>query len=101
MNFIVRLFSAMMALVAIVACEKEPAEVVPSQIEVEATELGFDDRGETKSLGYTIKNAIDGETLSATTEAEWLTIAVEADKKQSVILDQLPPMSFRIYRVKK
>ena len=29
------------------------------------------------------------------------TIAVEADKKQSVILDQLPPMSFRIYRVKK
>ena len=80
MNYIVRLFSAMMALVAIVACEKEPAEVVPSQIEVEATELSFDDRGETKSLGYTIKNAIDGETLSATTEAEWLTIAVEADK---------------------
>ena len=29
------------------------------------------------------------------------TIAVEADKKQSVIIDQLPPMSFRIYRVKK
>jgi alpha-L-arabinofuranosidase len=29
------------------------------------------------------------------------TIAVEAGKKQSVILDQLPPMSFRVYRVKK
>ena len=29
------------------------------------------------------------------------TIAVEADKKQSVINDQLPPMSFRIYRAKK
>ena len=29
------------------------------------------------------------------------TIAVEPDKKQSVINDQLPPMSFRIYRVKK
>lgn len=27
------------------------------------------------------------------------TIAVGADKKQSVINDQLPPMSFRIYRV--
>jgi hypothetical protein len=26
------------------------------------------------------------------------TIAVEAGKKQSVINDQLPPMSFRIYR---
>ncbi len=80
MNYIVRLFSAMVALVAIVACEKEPAAVVPSQIEVEATELSFEERGETKSLGYTIKNAIDGETLSATTEAEWLTIAVESDK---------------------
>ena len=29
------------------------------------------------------------------------TIAVEAGKKQSVINDQLPAMSFRIYRVKK
>jgi alpha-L-arabinofuranosidase len=29
------------------------------------------------------------------------TIAVEADKKQSVINDQLAPMSFRIYRIKK
>ena len=80
MNYIVRLFCAVVAIMAIVACEKEPAAVVPSQIEVEAPELSFDDRGETKSLGYTIKNAIDGETLSATTEAEWLTIAVEANK---------------------
>ena len=80
MNYFVRLFSAVVALVAIVACEKEPAAVTPSQIEVEATELSFDDRGETKSLSYTIKNAIDGETLVATTDAEWLTIAVEADK---------------------
>ena len=29
------------------------------------------------------------------------TIAVEADKKQSVINDQLPAMSFRIYRIAK
>jgi hypothetical protein len=29
------------------------------------------------------------------------TIAVEADKKQSVVNDQLPPMSFRIYRIAK
>ena len=29
------------------------------------------------------------------------SIAVESDKKQSVINDQLPAMSFRIYRVKK
>ena len=29
------------------------------------------------------------------------TIAVEADKKQSVVNDQLAPMSFRIYRIKK
>ena len=29
------------------------------------------------------------------------TIAVEADKKQSFINDQLSPMSFRIYRAKK
>jgi hypothetical protein len=29
------------------------------------------------------------------------TISVEAGKKQSVINDQLPAMSFRIYRIKK
>ena len=29
------------------------------------------------------------------------TITVESDKKQSVINDQLPPMSFRIYRIAK
>jgi hypothetical protein len=29
------------------------------------------------------------------------TIAVEAGKKQSVINDQLPAMSFRIYRIAK
>jgi alpha-L-arabinofuranosidase len=29
------------------------------------------------------------------------SIAVEADKKQAVINDQLPAMSFRIYRIKK
>ena len=29
------------------------------------------------------------------------TIAVETGKKQSVINDQLPAMSFRIYRIKK
>ena len=29
------------------------------------------------------------------------SIAVEADKKQAVINDQMPPMSFRIYRIKK
>ena len=31
----------------------------------------------------------------------WDGIAVEAGKKQSVINDQLAPMSFRIYRIKK
>ena len=29
------------------------------------------------------------------------TIEVKADKKQAVLSDQLPPMSFRIYRIKK
>ena len=67
-------------MVAIVACQKEPATTPNAVIEVETTELTFNDRGETKSLSYTIKNGIQGESLTASTEAEWVTIAVEADK---------------------
>ena len=78
-NFI-KLLSVLVAVVAFASCQNEPDTVVPASIEVEATELNFDDRGETKSLSYTIKNAINGESLTATTEAEWVTIAVEADK---------------------
>ena len=72
--------SVLVAFVALAACQKEPDTVVPASIEVETTELNFDDRGETQSLSYTIKNAIDGEQLTATTVAEWVTITVEADK---------------------
>ena len=67
-------------MVAIVACQKEPATTPNAVIEVETTELTFNDRGETKSLSYTIKNSLNGESLTASTEAEWVTIAVEADK---------------------
>ena len=80
MRHIIKLFSVLVVFVALAACQNEPDAVVPAAIEVETTELTFDDRGETKSLGYTIKNAIKGEVLTATTEAEWVTIAVEADK---------------------
>ena len=71
---------ALIALVAIVACQKEPATTPNAVIEVETTELTFNDRGETKSLSYTIKNSLNGESLTASTEAEWVTISVEADK---------------------
>ena len=71
---------ALITMVAIVACQKEPATTPNAVIEVETTELTFNDRGETKSLSYTIKNSLNGESLTASTEAEWVTIAVEADK---------------------
>ena len=71
---------ALITIVAIVACQKEPATTPNAVIEVETTELTFNDRGETKSLSYTIKNSLNGESLTASTEAEWVTIAVEADK---------------------
>ena len=71
---------ALIAIVAIVACQKEPATTPNAVIEVETTELTFNDRGETKSLSYTIKNSLNGESLTASTEAEWVTISVEADK---------------------
>lgn len=71
---------ALITIVAIVACQKEPATTPNAVIEVETTELTFNDRGETKSLSYTIKNGIQGESLTASTEAEWVTISVEADK---------------------
>ena len=71
---------ALITMVAIIACQKEPATTPNAVIEVETTELTFNDRGETKSLSYTIKNSLNGESLTASTEAEWVTIAVEADK---------------------
>ena len=71
---------ALITMVAIVACQKEPATTPNAVIEVETTELTFNDRGETKSLSYTIKNSLNGESLTASTEAEWVTISVEADK---------------------
>ena len=80
MKNLFKLLSVLVAFVALAACQNEPDAVAPAAIEVETTELSFDDRGETKDLGYTIKNAIKGEVLTATTEAEWVTIAVEADK---------------------
>ena len=80
MKNIFKLLPLLVAFVSLVACQNEPDTVAPAAIEVETTELTFDDRGETKSLGYTITNAIKGEVLTATTEAEWVTIAVEADK---------------------
>ena len=80
MRHITKLFSVLVLFAALAACKNEPDVVAPASIEVEATELTFDDRGETLTLGYTIKNAINGESLTATTEAEWVTIAVEADK---------------------
>jgi hypothetical protein len=51
-----------------------------------------------------LSNGLDAENSIA--RPELITpkkdrVAVEAGKKQSVILDQLPPMSFRVYRVKK
>ena len=60
MRHIIKLLSVLVAFVALAACNNEPDAVVPAAIEVETTELTFDDRGETKSLGYTIKNAIKG-----------------------------------------
>lgn len=80
MKNLFKLLSVLVAVVAFASCQNEPGSVVPASIEVETTELNFDDRGETKSLSYTIKNAINGESLTASTEAEWVTIAVEADK---------------------
>lgn len=80
MRHIIKLFSVLVAFVALTACNNEPDAVAPAAIEVETTQISFDDRGETKNLSYTIKNAISGEALTATTEAEWVTIAVEADK---------------------
>ncbi|MBQ1174666.1 MAG: BACON domain-containing protein, partial [Alistipes sp.] len=80
MRHIIKLLSVLVAFVALAACNNEPEPALPASIEVETTQISFDDRGETKSLGYTIKNAIKGEVLTATTEAEWVTIAVEADK---------------------
>ena len=80
MKNLFKLLSVLVAIVAFASCQNEPEQVLPTSIEVETTELSFDDRGETKSLSYTIKNAINGESLTATTEAEWVTIAVEADK---------------------
>ena len=71
---------ALITMVAIIACQKEPATTPNAVIEVETTELTFNDRGETKSLSYTIKNSLNGESLTASTEAEWVTISVEADK---------------------
>ena len=80
MNKIFKLLTALFAFVAIVACQKEPGVVAPSSIEVEATALTVDSRGESISLGYSIKNAIEGESLTVVTEAEWVTTVVEADK---------------------
>jgi hypothetical protein len=80
MNKIFKLLTALFAFVAIVACQKEPGVVAPSSIEVEATALTVDSRGESISLGYSIKNAIEGESLTVATEAEWVTAVVEADK---------------------
>ena len=54
--------------------------VAPTTINVDTTVLSFTERGETLSLDYTITNAIDGEKLTAATDAEWVTIAIEADK---------------------
>ena len=80
MKKIKSILMALIAIVGIVACQKEPATTPNAVIEVETTELTFNDRGETKSLSYTIKNGIQGESLTASTEAEWVTISVEADK---------------------
>ena len=80
MRHITKLFSVLVLFAALAACKNEPEPVLPASIEVETTELSFDDRGETLNINYTIKNAINGENLTATTEAEWVTVAVEADK---------------------
>ena len=80
MNNIFRVLTALFTFVAIVACQKEPSVVAPASIEVETTTLTADCRGEKISLGYTIKNAIEGESLTVATEAEWVTTTVEADK---------------------
>ncbi|MBO5882303.1 MAG: BACON domain-containing protein [Alistipes sp.] len=80
MNKIFKLLTALFVFVAIVACQKEPGVVAPSSIEVEATALTVDSRGESISLGYSIKNAIEGESLTVATEAEWVTAVVEVDK---------------------
>ena len=60
MNKTFKLLTALFALVAIAACQKEPDAVAPATIEVETTELSFTERGETLSIDYTIKNAING-----------------------------------------
>ena len=48
--------------------------------------------------GMDDENSIQHPTLIAPVKG---TIEVKADKKQAVLTDQLPPMSFRIYRIKK
>ena len=80
MNKTFKLLTTLFAIVAIVACQKEPDVVAPTTINVDTTVLSFTERGETLSLDYTITNAIDGKKLTAATDAEWVTIAIEADK---------------------
>ena len=48
--------------------------------------------------GMDDENSIQQPSLITPTQG---TIEVKADKKQAVLSDQLPPMSFRIYRIKK
>ena len=80
MNKTFKLLTTLFAIVAIVACQKEPDVVAPTTINVDTTVLSFTERGETLSLDYTITNAIKGEKLTAATDAKWVTIAIEADK---------------------
>ncbi len=71
---------ALIAIIGIVACQKEPAATPNAVISIEQTDYTVDCRGERVEVSYQIANPISGESLTATTEAEWIDVAIEADK---------------------
>ena len=60
---------ALIAIIGIVACQKEPAATPNAIISIEQTDYTVDCRGERVEVSYQIANPISGESLTATTEA--------------------------------
>lgn len=80
MKHLKTILMALIAIIGIVACQKEPAATPNAVISIEQSDYTVDCRGERVEVSYQIANPISGESLTATTEAEWIDVAIEADK---------------------
>lgn len=56
------------------ACDEKPAEVPVPVIRLGQTEVVLDSDGAAVSVGYLVENAVDGESVVVTADADWLSV---------------------------